>query len=105
MPMNRANYPKDWNQISLRIRERDHWRCKFCGAENRKPHPKTGSIVVLTVAHLDHDTQNNSDENLAALCQKCHLTYDGQHHAKNARKTRIKKKEQAKLEAGQEKLL
>ncbi len=34
------------------MRERDGWCCKRCGAENKKPHPVTGSIVVLTVAHL-----------------------------------------------------
>ena len=32
--------------------------------------------VVLTVAHLDHDTTNNSDDNLKALCQRCHNRYD-----------------------------
>jgi hypothetical protein len=32
--------------------------------------------VVLTVAHLDHCPENCTDENLAALCQKCHNTYD-----------------------------
>lgn len=35
-------------------------------------------VVVLTVAHLDHDEANweVADERLAALCQKCHLEYD-----------------------------
>ena len=81
-------YPADWKQISARIREKAKNKCEFCGAENYKPHPITGSKVVLTVAHLDHTPQNCSDENLRALCQKCHLTYDAKHHAENARKTR-----------------
>ena len=32
--------------------------------------------VVLTVAHLDHDTTHNTDDNLKALCQRCHNRYD-----------------------------
>ena len=32
--------------------------------------------IVLTVAHLDHDTTNNDDSNLKALCQRCHNRYD-----------------------------
>lgn len=104
-PENRAKYPSDWKQISLRIRERDGWRCKFCGAENGKPNPTTGSKVVLTVAHLNHDEADCRDENLAALCQKCHLTYDAQHHAENAKVTRAKKKAEAIRESGQETFL
>lgn len=43
--------------------------------------------IVLTVAHLDHDTANNRPENLKALCQKCHLNYDSDLHRTNARKS------------------
>lgn len=100
-PENKARYPKDWKAISLRIRERDGWRCKFCAAENGKPNPATGSMVVLTVAHLDHDPANCADENLAALCQKCHLTYDAKHHAENAKVTRRQRHETDAREAGQ----
>lgn len=76
-PENKVLYPKDWKQISLRIRtERAENRCEWCSAENGKPHPVTGSKVVLTVAHLDHDPSNCIDSNLAALCQRCHNTYD-----------------------------
>ena len=32
--------------------------------------------IVLTVAHLDRDSTNNDRENLACLCQQCHLNYD-----------------------------
>lgn len=47
--------------------------------------------IVLTVAHLDHTPENVGDENLKALCQRCHLVYDAKHHAKNAAETRRKK--------------
>ncbi len=32
--------------------------------------------IVLTVAHLDRDSTNNQRENLACLCQWCHLNHD-----------------------------
>lgn len=46
--------------------------------------------IVLTVAHLDHTPENCADENLKALCQRCHLIYDAKHHARNAAETRRK---------------
>lgn len=33
-------------------------------------------IIVLTIAHLDHNTENNELTNLKALCQRCHLNHD-----------------------------
>jgi hypothetical protein len=44
--------------------------------------------IVLTIAHLDHVPENCAPENLKALCQRCHLRYDAQHHAETARATR-----------------
>ena len=49
--------------------------------------------IVLTVAHIhDHAPENCADENLAALCQKCHLNHDHQHHQANAAATRRSRK-------------
>jgi hypothetical protein len=87
-PENRARYPKDWKQISLRIRtERSGGTCECvgecgdhlgrrCDARNYAPHPVTQSKVVLTVAHLDHTPENCHDSNLVAMCQRCHNKYD-----------------------------
>jgi hypothetical protein len=88
-PENRARYPKDWKSISLRIRAgRAAWRCECfgecgdhgcfsrCPARQGKPHPLTGSKVVLTVAHLDHTPENCADDNLKAMCQRCHNRLD-----------------------------
>ena len=80
-PENKKRYPKNWKQISERIRfDRAGNRCEKCGAENYKPHPITGSKVILTVAHLDHTPENCADDNLMAMCQRCHLRYDQHHH-------------------------
>ena len=92
MPMQRDRYPANWHAISLRIRNREGWACKFCQAEAGKPNPITGSNVVLTVAHLDHDTTNNADANLAALCQRCHLSYDSIQHMQNSAATRRRRR-------------
>ena len=72
----RSRYPKDWPAISKRIRDRDGNACLWCHAANGQPHPETGATVVLTVAHLDHTPENCADDNLAALCQRCHNRYD-----------------------------
>lgn len=59
-----------------------------CPAMNRQPHPVTGSKVVLTVAHLDHQPEHCADDNLRAMCQRCHLAYDRDHHAATRAATR-----------------
>lgn len=56
-----------------------------CRAENREVHPETGSRVILTIAHLDHDPTHNDETNLRAWCQRCHNTYDAKERAKNRR--------------------
>ena len=57
--------------------------------------------IILTVAHLDHDPENwdVSDDRLAALCQKCHLTHDAPMKAANrkAEKKKAKADNQPKL--------
>ena len=113
MPMDRKKYPGNWNRISRRIRfERAGNQCEQCGAPNstwiqrRRDDPYQWMAaaesglndwhdpiqVVLTVAHLNHDTRDNSDYNLKALCQRCHLVHDAEFHARNARRTRQQKK-------------
>jgi hypothetical protein len=77
---NRHRYPPNWAAISRHIRfVRARGKCEVCGAAHGKPHPITGSKVVLTVAHLDHCPENCEDKNLKAMCQKCHNNYDKEH--------------------------
>lgn len=103
MPMDKSKYPANWDAISRSIRfDRAKNHCEFCGAKNGEPNPKTGSKVVLTVAHLyDPDPMNCDPDNLAALCQACHLKYDGKMHAQHAKETRQKKSAEAAKAAGQ----
>ena len=75
---NKSRYPSDWALRSRFIRfYRAKNKCEWCGAENRQPHPVTGSEVILTCAHVfDKRPENASLLNLAALCQRCHLNHD-----------------------------
>lgn len=47
-------------------------------------------VIVLTVAHLDHNPENCTDENLAALCQWCHNRYDRSHRNQTIRNNKLK---------------
>lgn len=97
MPMNRADYPIDWESLSRRVKDEQGWQCLWCSATHGMLHPLTGSKVVLTTAHIDHNNTNNARENLAALCQRCHLKHDHKQHMTNASKTRREKKRNHEL--------
>lgn len=53
---------------------------RWCGA-NGPEHLLRIIRIVCTVAHLDHTPENNDEDNLRFLCQRCHLAYDARHHA------------------------
>lgn len=99
----RSRYPANWAAISQRIRMRSGNRCEGvpgqppCGVLNGERHPITGSIVVLTVAHLDHQPEHCEDDNLRALCQRCHNRYDRPHRQRNAATTRRASKRNGEL--------
>ena len=89
---NKDRYPKDWKQIRASILQRANNRCEFCGVENHtyrfNPKTRKDAYIVLTIAHLDHTPENCNPDNLKALCQKCHNTYDARHRAETRRKNK-----------------
>lgn len=112
-PENRERYPKNWRQIRQEVLARAANKCEQCGVPNHwLRNKRTGEItndgvvgeaweladgdkvtyIVLTVAHLDHQPENCDLDNLRAWCQKCHLAYDHEHHQRNSRATRHKRK-------------
>lgn len=126
MPINpelKHLYPRDWKAISHRIRfERAGGKCERCGAPHlawrREDSPNQFfetledaalaavniheddvaiTRIVLTTAHLDHDPTNNNEDNLAALCQRCHLAHDLPHHLISRRVNRERKTGQQRL--------
>ncbi len=50
------------------------------------------TYVVLATAHRDHDTTNNAAANLAAWCQRCHLTHDRPEHQRRRWLTLFRRK-------------
>ena len=91
------HYRAEWRRLSKRLRtERAGNKCEWCGAENYKPHPITKSKVILTCAHLNQTPGDNREENLAVLCQRCHLQLDRDQHVENARLTRQQNKDRAR---------
>jgi 5-methylcytosine-specific restriction endonuclease McrA len=85
-PEMKARYPADWKLRRRFVLMRAGNKCEWCGAENGRPHPITGSKVVLTTAHVfDHRPEAASLLNLAALCQRCHLRHDARLHAETRR--------------------
>ena len=124
MPFDSKRYPKDWRKISERIRARSGGQCECngeCGLHCTTPGPRrcverngqpakwAKGKIILTVAHLGvtkpdgapgdpHDKMDVRDENLKAMCQRCHLRYDIVEHAKNSKRTRERKKWMNQLE-------
>ena len=121
MPCDYKKYPANWKEIRARIQTRAGNQCEQCGVSNhaiiiRYPDGTSrfpmnteydpaddplgrGKLVkiVCTTAHLNHDTTDNRDENLAFLCQRCHLTHDAPLHAENAKRTRTARKDAARM--------
>lgn len=92
-----GTHSKEWKAFRASILERAGNRCEGtpqrpdCRAENSQPHPETGSTVVLTIAHMDHDESHADPERCRALCQRCHNIWDAPHRAANRRATRERK--------------
>lgn len=96
------HYPDNWPEIRSRIIARSGDRCECvaeCGLHpgnrcvevNHTPAMFAKGQIVLTIAHLDCDAGagNHSDDNLKAMCQRCHNRMDAPsralHRATNRR--------------------
>jgi hypothetical protein len=67
-----SGYPPEWPFIAEKVKEAAGWCCVRCSAG----HSREG-WRILTVHHLDGDKSNCRWWNLAALCQRCHLSIQG----------------------------
>lgn len=107
-----AMYPRNWKQIRAEVLLRAGNRCECggeCGLHRTTPGPRrcvemhqqkavfARGLVVLTIAHLNHNPKDSRRRNLKAMCQRCHLRYDVKHHMKNAAATRARKSGQLSL--------
>jgi hypothetical protein len=81
MPIDYRKYNKGFQAKSRYIRfVRAANKCEHCGVINYQAHPRYKFKVVLSTAHLNHDRRDDSDQNLKALCQFCHLKHDLEHN-------------------------
>ena len=77
-----GTHSKEWKAFRASLLERAGHRCEGtpqhpdCRAENYKPHPLTGSRVILTIAHMDWDETHADPARCRALCQRCHNHWD-----------------------------
>jgi hypothetical protein len=107
-PENKARYPRNWAEIRAHIMERSGGRCECegeCGQQHHgrclERHGRAAysfrGKVVITIAHLDHTPENCDDDNLRAMCQRCHNRYDSDHRAQTRRATRDGKSGQQRM--------
>lgn len=100
-PENRHRYGPGWDAFAEAIKlGRAQCRCECegecgrgthvgrCPNVHSEPAYGTGSEVVLTVAHLDHNPESRDRARVRAMCQGCHLHYDKDHHAETRYATR-----------------
>ena len=71
-PLAAGAYPEDWPDIATATKDAACWKCVRCGH-----HHEVATGHVLTVHHLDGDKSHCRWWNLAALCQRCHLSIQG----------------------------
>jgi hypothetical protein len=97
MPIkDKAAYGPGWDAWSADLRKnRASNRCEcrgecgsprhrtgWCKAINSRQSPYTGSVVVLTTAHIHDAPKDTRDpEAVVVMCQLCHLAYDAEDRA------------------------
>ena len=65
-------YPSQFNNyLKRKIRKRDNYICQKCGITEEQHLKIYGAI--LYIHHIDYDKQNNQENNLITLCNKCNI--------------------------------
>ncbi|MFZ7126397.1 MAG: HNH endonuclease [Desulfobacterales bacterium] len=86
MPVDWSNYPADWPEIALGVKNAAGWVCAFCWKQCRRPGEKFDTHRnTLTVAHLNHQPMDVRWWNLWPLCAPCHCRYDATEKARKRR--------------------
>jgi DNA-directed RNA polymerase subunit RPC12/RpoP len=65
------NYPNNWNQLRVKVLDRDDYNCTKCGVDGKK-----------RILHVHHkvpisDGGSHSLSNLTTLCRPCHEDVHG----------------------------
>jgi len=84
MAIDYALYHPKWPLITRLIRfKRAEGKCERCSCQHSMPHRSSGYRVSLATVHLNHNRTDNRFQNLAALCQGCHMWWDHKRHMYN----------------------
>ena len=101
MAFTKEHYPKEWKLIRAHILERASMQCectgecglhdgedlfterKRCEEYHLKPAKWAHGKVVLTLAHLCHNSRCSNVRHIKAMCNRCHLRYDVDFHTLN----------------------
>ena len=119
MPWDKKKYPPAWDEIRLRILERDRHQCWDCHARNYSVGVRlngvfilhaeatdriegqkiaTGflgqygrklTVIELQISHSCHDSSCADESHLFSRCQYHHNLFDREHRKGNAQRTRL----------------
>ncbi len=59
------------NQLKLKIRQRDHYKCQICRMTEKKHIIVYGRVIEIH--HIDYNKQNCEENNLITTCKQCNL--------------------------------
>lgn len=66
MPMDKSRYPVNWDEISLRIREKAQWKCEQCGVAH-------DAIIARDAAQATLDEAQSALEEYESLLHNARL--------------------------------
>ena len=69
---------KEWNDLKLKIRERDDFCCQHCSMTEERHLERHGQPLQVHHKVPYRMTQDNSPNNLITLCASCHTKIDAQ---------------------------
>lgn len=73
------NAREDFAAIRMKVIERDHFTCVYCGLQTQGNEDAPGHTLEasggLHVHHIDDDHNNNTEDNLISVCPLCHMVH------------------------------
>ncbi|OLD63811.1 MAG: hypothetical protein AUF65_01505 [Chloroflexi bacterium 13_1_20CM_50_12] len=103
MPIDKSLYHPNFKKRGPACVKRAKYICQECGVKKGTERiSKRGNPFKeqIHAHHVNYDIWN-ARAKLIALCTRCHLKADREHHAKNQRRTYYRKEYEAQVQIGQ----